>query len=805
MLAPNGLARAALRFRPAAFVGTFVALVLAATIVSACGILLETGVRATVPPERYAHVPAVAAAGQRAGNPEEGGVVPDRARLKDSLVAKAAATPGVRAAIPDVTFPVLTPEGTLTAHGWGSTAFTGERLTSGRAPGPGEVVLGTSRPAGDTVTLTLPDGPRTYRVSGTAAAQDTVWFSDAEAVRVSGHPHRVDAIAVLPDPGVGTAVLSSRLAHALGDRAEIHTGDDRGTVEDPALTEAREVLTGIGGSFGGVATMVAVFTAAGTVALAIGRRAREFALLRAIGTTPRQIRRTVATEALLVAPVAGALGCLPGIALAVWWFGQLKDKGAVPEPVGLAVSWIPLTVTTGTVLVTALLAGYMAAHRSSRIKPGQALSEASVERLRPGWIRTPLGVAAAAGGFVCAGLAASETGEDAANAALGVVMLFMLAVALLGPLIARACASLLGLPLRGAGAPAVLAAANSRTNARRLASAITPIVLAMAFSSVLVFLHTSEERVTAEQQRAGIVADHIVTADRGALPPDAVRRAGRTPEVTAAVGLLRTSVLVRASGALTPVSAQGVTGSARDLAAVQDLDVEKGRLSLKPGEIALDASVAENAGVGVGDRIRLHLPDGTRDTPLVAATYGRGLGLSQVTFHRTDLARHVSSSFDTELWVKGGTAKALAPLGRVMDRAEHTTAQSLDRELNAWANTVMAAVLGGFAAVAAVNTLVMTVLDRRGELGTLRLLGSTRRQVLRMVRWEALLVTVAGIALGTAIALATLVPMMRGLTGQGPYIPPLVYGSFAAAILVVGTAAATLPARAALRGETLER
>ncbi|MFF8933903.1 ABC transporter permease [Streptomyces paradoxus] len=807
MLAPNGLARAALRFRPAAFVGTFVALVLAATIVSACGILLETGVRATVPPGRYARVPAVAAAEQRAGKPDESDTVPDRARLDDSLVAKAAAVPGVRAAIPDVTFPVLTPEGRLTAHGWGSTAFTGERLTTGRAPGPGEVVLAHGRhaSAGDTVTLTLPDGPRTYRVAGTAAARDTVWFSDAEAVRVSGRPHRVDTIAVLPDPGVSAAALDARLTRALGGRTEIHTGDERGTVENPALAEAREVLIGIGGSFGGVATMVAVFTAAGTVALAVGRRAREFALLRAVGTTPRQIRRTIATEALLVAPVAGALGCLPGIALAAWWFGQLKDKGAVPEPVRLAVSWIPLTVTTGAVLVTALLAGYTAAHRSSRIKPGQALSEASVERLLPGWIRTPLGVAAAAGGFVCAGLAASESGEDAANAALGVVMLFMLAVALLGPLIARACASLFGLPLRGAGAPAALAAANSRTNARRLASAITPIVLAMAFSSVLVFLHTSEERVTAEQQRAGIIADHIVTADGGALPPDAVRRAGHTPGVTAAVGLLKTSVLVRASGVLTPVSAQGVTGSARDLAAVQDLDVEKGRLSLKPGEIALDASVAENANAGIGERVRIHLPDGTRATPLVVATYGRGLGLSQVTLGRTDLARHVSSAFDTELWVKGGTAKELAPLGRVMDRADHTAAQSLDRELNAWANTVMAAVLGGFAAVAAVNTLVMTVLDRRGELGTLRLLGSTRRQVLRMVRWEALLVAVAGIALGTAIALATLVPMMRGLTGRGPYIPPLVYGSFAAAILVLGLAAVTLPARAALRGETLER
>ncbi|GGW80206.1 FtsX-like permease family protein [Streptomyces lomondensis] len=810
MLAPNGLARAALRFRPAAFVGTFVALVLAATIVSACGILLETGVRATVPPQRYAHAPVVAAAEQRVGKPDESDAVPDRARLDDSLVAKAAAVPGARAAIPDVTFPVLAPEGALTAHGWGSTAFTGERLTAGRAPAPGEVVLAGSTEAtvGTSLTLTTPDGPRTYRVSGTIAAKDTtkptVWFADTEAVRVCGHPHRIDTIAVLPDPGVSTATLASRVAHALGGTAEVHTGDDRGTVENPALTEAKEVLTGIGGSFGGVATMVAVFTAAGTVALAVGRRAREFALLRAIGTTPRQVRRTIATEALLVAPVAGALGCLPGIALAAWWFGQLKDKGAVPEAVDLAVSWIPLVVTAGTVLVTALLAGYVAAHRSSRIKPGQALSEASVERLHPGWIRTPLGVAAAAGGFVCAGLAASATGEDAANAALGVVMLFMLAVALLGPLVARACAALFGLPLRGAGAPAALAAANSRTNARRLASAITPIVLAMAFSSVLVFLHTSEERATAEQQRAGIAADHIVTADEGVLPPDAVHRAGRIPGVTAAVGLLKTSVLVPATGVLTPVSAQGVTGTARDLTAVQDLDVERGRLSLKPGEIALDASVADNAGVRVGDRVRIHLPDGTRADPLVTATYGRGMGLSQVTLSRADLARHVTSAFDTELWVKGGKAEALAPLGRVLDRADHTTALSLDRELNAWANTVMAAVLGGFAAVAAVNTLVMTVLDRRGELGTLRLLGSTRRQVLRMVRWEALLVAVAGIALGTAIALATLVPMMRGLTGQGPYIPPLVYGSFAAAILLLGLTAVTLPARAALRGETLE-
>ncbi|CAM5637192.1 hypothetical protein SALBM311S_04062 [Streptomyces alboniger] len=306
----------------------------------------------------------------------------------------------------------------------------------------------------------------------------------------------------------------------------------------------------------------------------------------------------------------------------------------------------------------------------------------------------------------------------------------------------------------------------------------------MAFSSVLVFMHTSEERATAEQQEAGILADHIVTADPG-LAPGAVRQAGGAPEVTAVVGLLKTSVLVPASGGvISAVSAQGVTGSARDLAAVQDLDVRSGRLSLKRGEIAVDASVADNANLNVGDRIPLRLPDGTRAEPRIVATYGRGLGLSQVTMNRAGLATHVTSAYDSELWTKGGTAAGLGVLGTVLDRADHSTAQSVERELNAWANAVMAAVLGGFAAVAAVNTLVMTVLDRRGELGTLRLIGSTRRQVLRMVRWEALLVALAGIALGTAIALATLIPMTKGLTGQGPYIPPLVYGAFAAHYLL---------------------
>ncbi|MER7725228.1 FtsX-like permease family protein [Streptomyces sp. NPDC096323] len=846
---PNGLARAAVRFKPASFAGTFVALMMSALIVSACGILLETGLRASVPPERYANAPVVVAAdqyeylvtGSGEDREEEAVPLPDTARLDAGLVAKAATAQGVAAAVPDFTFPVRAaadegaapgqhatgarelpvPGGVLTGHGWGSHAFTGTALTTGSAPREGEVVLdaGTARTAhasvGDTVALRTATGQGEFRVAGVAragsadTAHDTgaaalAWFADAQAPTLAGHPGKADAIAVLAKHGSDADALAGSVKKALaGSGADVHVGDDRGAIEDPGLGYAKQTLFGIGGSFGGIAAIVAIFTAAGTVALSVSQRAREFALLRAVGATPRQIRRAVASEGLLVAPLAGILGCLPGIGLARWWFGQLQDRGAIPEAVRVHVSGLPLLVAVGIGLLTALAAGWAAGRRPARTRPGQALTDASVERLRPGVFRTVLGIGALVGGAVLTGVSAGSAGDDAAGAALGVVMLFMLAVGLLGPIVARVSAGLFGLPLRGAGPAAQLAAANSRTNARRLASAITPIVLAMAFGSTLVFMHTSENHVADKQLRAGITADHVVT-DPAGLPADAAARAARAPGVEAAVGLLDTQVLVPVGSgefkSLLGASTQGVTGSGAELAQVQDLDVREGSLDrIGTGRIAIDRTLANSADAGVGDKLPLYLPDGTEVSPQIVAVYGRGLGLAAVTMDRASLAGHVTSGFDRTLLVRGGAEKDLTALGQVTDASGYATEQNLDAKLGAWSNTTMAAVLGGFAAIAAVNTLVMTVLDRRRELGTLRLVGSTRRQVLRMLRWESLLVSVVGVVLGSAIAAATLIPMMRGTTGEGPYVPPLLYGSFAAAACGLALLAVTLPGRAVLR------
>ncbi|MBV2156511.1 FtsX-like permease family protein [Kitasatospora sp. SUK 42] len=851
----NGLARASVRFRPASFVGTLVALLLGAAVVVACGTLLQTGLTASLPPVRYAASPVVVAAGQEVTIERKVGedteterqTTPERARTDAALVGRIAALPRVAAARPDTAFP-LTPTPaipSLTGRGYAALGIAGpqDKLVEGRAPGANEVVLDvdTARAAhlapGASITLTAPGGTASYRVSGLAAAQTagsatgsatgpatgsatgstagpTAWFADATADRLSGHPGRIDAIAVQPREGVTPAALAAQVRQAVGADAEVLTGDERATVEQPALGEARTLLTELGGVFGGYATMTAVFVVMSTVALATGQRAREFALLRAIGATPRQIRRTIATEAMLVAPVAGALGVLPGLALAHWWFDQLVDRDAVPAGVRLDVGPLPMLAAVLACSLAALAAGFLAARRPSRLRPGQALGEAAVEPPRPGKVRIAFGLVFAAGGVVTAAVASALDGAKAAQTAQGTVMCFMMAVALLGPHLARIAAAVLGAPLRAGGATGSLAADNSRANARRLASAITPIVLVTAFCGTLLVLQSTLRHTTGENVRAGITADHVLAATGPGLPAGTAERAAKVPGVDSAVGVLRTGVVYRQSGQLGSAPALGVDGDPARLPRVLDLGVRSGSLAdLGRGAdtVALDATLADALDAKVGERVALWLGDGTAVRPTLVAVYDRGLGFGRALLPRAAVAAHVTAGYDSQVLVadapgadRAAVAAALGGLGgpggaMVTDRAGFVAQADRMMELNSWANTVMAAVLGGFAAVTAANTLVMTVLDRRREVALLRLAGTTRRQVRGMLRWEALLVAAAGLAVGAVIAWITLVPVARGVAGTSPYVPATLAVPLAAGAVLLCLGATGLPARLLLR------
>jgi len=329
-----------------------VALTVAAALVMACGTLMQSGLGARAAVERYAGTPFVIAGQQKTtvkAGTEAQDTVPlfERARVDAALAGRLAAIPGVRAAIADTTTPAQLrgPHGVIagpgghptSVHPWATAALTPYALRAGGAPaGPRDIVVdaGLARRGrlhvGDTVRLVSNGPARSMVVSGIARTdvrverQGVLFVTAPVAAQLAATPDRVDAIGILPAPGVDRDALGNRLRAALGGHARVVTGATRGEVEHVEVIEAREAVIAISGMFGGLALLIAMFVVSSTIGLAIAQREREIALLRAVAATPRQVRRLIGRETLLVALAASITGIVPGAALASLLGGALQ-------------------------------------------------------------------------------------------------------------------------------------------------------------------------------------------------------------------------------------------------------------------------------------------------------------------------------------------------------------------------------------------------------------------------------------------------------------------------------------------------
>jgi putative ABC transport system permease protein len=250
--------------------------------------------------------------------------------------------------------------------------------------------------------------------------------------------------------------------------------------------------------------------------------------------------------------------------------------------------------------------------------------------------------------------------------------------------------------------------------------------------------------------------------------------------------------------------AQAVTPQGLDRTA--DLGVVRGTLAgLGPRSAAVSADAADRLGLSVGSTLRLTLGDGTPATLEVAAVYTRGLGFGELTLPHDLVARHVDDPLGTLLVSAPGLSRAdltrAAPSAQVLDRAEAVAASAPDSEVN---QTAMGLVIA-FTAIAVVNTLAMSTSDRSRELALLRLVGTTRRQVLRMLRLETLTAVLAAALLGGGIALLTLAAFSRGMTGSAvPHVPPGTCLAVIGAAAALALTATALPARIVLRRHPAE-
>ncbi|MGW1196288.1 ABC transporter permease [Streptomyces sp. NPDC002536] len=822
------LAARSLRHRSGAFVATFLALFLGATLVMACGGLMETGIRNVVPPQRLAGAQLLVTGDRTHEVPtskkhKRKTTLPERVELPAEFVERVRAVPGVRDAVGERTFEAAVADGAKAqAHGWDSAALTPYALASGSAPqGRGDVVLdaGLARragvTAGDRVRIAAHGGSATYRVSGIVTAHDvpqpTLFFSGSEAVRLSGRPDTVADIAVVLAPGTDPGAVRKALA---GQPVTFLTGDGRGAVEHPEVVQGSDDLIALSGAVGGLVVLVAAFVVAGTVSLSAQQRSRELALLRAVGATPRLLRRMLLGETLMVMVLAGASAWPAGPVAGRWLFDTLVDSGMVAGAVEFRQGWIPALPAYGALLLTAVAGTLLGTARAVRARPVEALGEAAAPSSRLHPVRIVLGLLFLAGTVALTLVTALVLhGPVAASTAGPTVMCCAIGLALLGPWCTRLVTALLYWPVRLlTGVCGRLAVRGCRARAAKTAAVAMPVMLASAIAVGEIYLQTTAAAATDRVFAQDLRADAVITSAAGGVDPALLDRVRALPGVTGASAYVTSSAFTLAPRdgdenknglPLRGVSADGVNETLAVRATAGSL------AGLRGDAVALPESVAHRIHRGVGDVLRLKLGDGAVVDVRVVALFAGREGYESALTSAELLAPHTTAGLPAQILVRGGNPAALAaalPGLKVSGREAVTAAHARDNRTQASVNYLVVGLLVVYTALSVVNTTAVAVGNRRREFALQRLTGATRGQVLRMMAVEGGLVAAVGLSLGTVAAGTTLVPFCLAAADGSwwPAGPVSVYLTVVAVAVVVVLAATLVPTWAALRVRPVE-
>lgn len=801
-----------LRYRKGGFVATFIALFFGAAIVMACGGLMETGIRTAIPPQRLAGADAVIIADRSIrlatdDVPDEDGdvdyeysMLTEDIPVDASVTAKASAVAGVARVVQDVAFPVSLAGASTTGHNWASASLAG---LDGAAPREGQVVVPASSgaQAGSRVDISVRGKITPFTVSGTSG-QPVVYFADSDAQRLG----KLMALGVVAAPGTDTSALGERLEEVLGTTVTVLTGDERGVAEYPKAAEQSEMLITLSAVFGGFAVMVSMLVVASTFSVSVQQRKREIALLRAIGTTPGQIRRMIFMEALVVSVLATLAAWFPGALVGELLFERLAEYGVASPVVQFHQGWIPSIVGVGTALLAGLIAALAGARRASRTRPTEALAEAALQRK---WL-TPARLIFAiisCGGGLALGIVSvtAMSGPIAASTAGPAVLCWAIGFTLLAPGATKAVMALLRLPIRAlTKVPGSLAANNTRMRAVKLASAVAPVMLASGFAFAQIYTQTTSAESAQRAYTQDLRADAVLVSGTGGFSPDVVDTVRSLPGVTAASEWVTSKGFIESpyDPELSDegLELQGITASGASLTAVP---VVSGALKDLSGDtIALPADHAASMGLGVGDKLTMRYGDGQTSRVTVVALIKPRQGYEIALSPAATLAQHTSAGVARQIMVSGDTSAVAArfPNDRLADRSTLTEAYAADLETQAMINYLLAGMIILYTAISVINTLVVETSDRRREFGLLRLSGARRGQVLRMVGVEGAAITLAGLILGTIVSAGTLVPFsLAALDSVVPYGPIWIYLAVSAAAGLLTMTATMIPAWVALR------
>jgi putative ABC transport system permease protein len=722
-------------------------------------------------------------------------------------------------------------------------------IVEGRAPeSAGEIVIDkasadtTDYQPGDTVPVQTRVGADEYELVGVArfatadspgGASVVLWRTE-EAQGLIGEPGRFDAVAAVADEGVSQRELVDAIETQLSDEGqtglEVLTGDEITEETQSDIQQSLSFITVFFGVFAAIAVVVGSFVIYNSFSIIVAQRTREMALLRAVGASRRQVRRAILVEAVVVGLVGSVAGFVAGLGVA----SALGSFMNLPEG---ALAILPTSVATAIVsgVLVTVTSALIPARRASRVPPVAAMREVAIDvtgrsrlRLAIGLVVTVLGIA---------GVITGALGAEVRTVGIGVGLAFLGSL-LLGPALARPVARALGAPLgRFRGITGALAGENARRNPRRTSATAQALMIGVGIASFFLVLNASIrgsiDQTLDETFRGDFVIDSGTFGVVG-LPPGVAEEVRDLPEVAVASPLRGTPAKVEtgeAPGGGPQTDDTLVTGTNAGMFELLDLRIVDGELNvaddgdLAPGTLVIEADTAEDENLGVGDRVTMTFPNFSEPrTFTVDSIYdppdaGSG-GIGGYVLGLQDFATVVPDPTDFQVFVQ--LAEGVSPeqaqpeLQRVVDPFATAEVQSveefkdaiggqLDIILNLILGLLAVAILIALLGIA--NTVALSVLERTRELGLLRAVGMSRRQVRSVVRWESVIISLFGTALGLAVGLLGGWGMVRALADEGFNVFQIPFRTLVVVTLIAGLAgmaAAVFPARRASRLNVLD-
>jgi putative ABC transport system permease protein len=835
---------------------TGIAIVLGVAMISGTYILTDTIDRAfsNLFSESYAGTDAVIQ-GEGPDISFEGGTAASPP-VEASLLETVRAVPEVELAsggiYDETSTKILTPEGDAVSTGGAPSfgfgidtdprysRFNPLNLLEGRWPSaPNEVVIdaGTADDqdyaVGDAVEVATLQPKRAFELVGVAqyGGVDSLGtatfavFTIPTAQELLGREGQYDAISVAAR-GVSADELVRALEPVVGDGASVQTAAAEADEAEDEIGEFTSIIRYFLLAFAGIALFVGAFVIFNTFSITVAQRMREFATLRTIGASRRQVLVSVIVESLVIGLLASLVGLALGLLLAEGvqslfrLFGfELPSADRVFAPRTVIVS-----LAVG-VLVT-LAAGLFPAIRATRVPPIAAVREgAEIPHSR--FARFAPWIAGLVVAVALLMLGRSMFTDDLGTAdrllsmAAGVLLLFV-GVALLSARLVRPIAALVGLPARRAGGAAGrLASGNAVRNPGRTASTAAALMIGIALVSFIAVLAEGLKTSNREAIEEQVSADYVVTAQDGYAPYPAgigdALAASPVPEVVtsvrtdvakvngddAEVGGIDPATIAAAyrfdwtDGSDEVLADLGTTGALVSANYAEDHDLEVGSTVslLSTANRAADVTV-----VGLYEphpfypllesvTVSIELFDRLYDRPQNRWTWANVEG-EPTQANRAPLEAAIAGYPDAQLETRQ----------EWIQREDDDIGEFLTFLYVLLALSVLISIFG------MINTLVLSVYERTREIGMLRAIGMTRRQIRRMIRQESIITALIGAALGLPLGIFLAALVTRALTefdltfsipwGQLVFLTVLA--------IVVGVLAAIMPARRAAKLNPLE-